>query len=357
MMNIAVDAMGGDHAPAEIVKGTVQAVAEYDVNVILVGDQEAIRRELAVCGATNNSRITVQHAEQEITMEDQPSVVVRGKRNSSIHEGLRLVKDGSADAFFSAGNTGAVMAVSKLILRTLDKIDRPAIGAVLPTAKGHTVLLDVGANVDCKPINFVHFAIMGSAYAKAVLGIKNPKVGLLSIGEEDVKGNEMTKSVFSMLKETPTINFIGNAEGKELFKGAFDVIVCDGFAGNVALKVSESVASYMSKLLKEELTRTWYTKLGALIAKSAFNRVRKRADYTEYGGAPLLGVKGITIIGHGSSNANAVKNAIRVARDMVEHQLNQHIEEDVAQAIGLLNVDKHSGFWNNIKDKIIPRTT
>ncbi|MGA1847495.1 phosphate acyltransferase PlsX [Deferribacter abyssi] len=350
-MQIVVDAMGGDHAPQEIVKGSVLAANEYNINIILVGDQVLIDQELKKIKDYPKEKISVIHAEEVITMDDLPSVAVRRKRKSSIHEGLKLVKKGEARAFFSAGNTGAVMACAKLILRPLEGVDRPAIGAVLPNAKGHSVILDIGANVDCKPLHYLQFAIMGSAYAKFVFEKENPTVGLLSIGEEDLKGNESTKNAFNMLKESPIINFIGNVEGKELYKGKSDVVVCDGFAGNIALKVSESAAWYIGKLLKEELTKNLFRKLGAFLLKPAFQALKKRADYTEYGGAPLLGVNGVCIIGHGSSNANAVKNGIRVAYELAEKKINLYIERNIQDSLKRLKVDKVESFWNNIKDK------
>lgn len=350
-MRIAVDAMGGDHAPHEIVKGAILAAKEYDIDIILIGDERLIKQELERSSNSDQSKIFLVHTEEFISMEDSPSLAVRRKRNSSIHIGLKMVKNGEASAFFSAGNTGAVMAASKLILRTLDGVDRPAIGAVIPNEISSTVMLDVGANVDCKPIHFLQFAIMGAAYAKFILDKEKPRVSLLSIGEEDVKGNEQTKSVFGLLKEFNGINFIGNIEGKEIFKGNTDVIVCDGFAGNVALKTIEATAAYIGKILKEELNRNIITKIGALISKSAFKQLRQRADYTEYGGAPLLGVNGISIIGHGGSNANAVKNGIRVAKELSERKVNKYIEENIRDSYNLLNIDKTDSFWENILGK------
>ncbi|WP_265820780.1 phosphate acyltransferase PlsX [Geovibrio ferrireducens] len=351
-MRIVVDAMGGDHAPEEIVKGAVAACNEYGADILLVGREELIKKELDSCGRFPSSKIEIDHAEDIVAMDDSPSMIVRGKRNSSIHTGLKHVKSGNADAFFSAGNTGAVMAVAIMVLRTLPGIDRPAIGAVLPNIKGHTVMLDVGANVDCKPLNYFQFAIMGSVYAQIVLGLSRPSIGLLSIGEEDVKGNETTKSVHTLLRSVGNaINFYGNVEGKDLFRGTTDVVVCDGFSGNVALKVAESAGWYISKMLKEEITSSFWAKAGALMARKALMRVKERADYTEYGGAPLLGVEGVCIIGHGSSNANAVKNGIRVAKELAEHDLNKVIQEKLAASIGVLEVDKDVSFLDNIIGK------
>ncbi len=350
-MRIAVDAMGGDHAPREIVAGAILAAKEYDIDILLVGDEKLIEQELKKSSTEISKNIFIYNAEESILMDESPSQAVRKKKKSSVHIGLRLVKNGEASAFFSAGNTGAVMAASKLILRTLEGVDRPAIATVFPNEKGNTVMLDVGANVDCKANHFLQFAIMGSAYAKFILKKENPRVSLLSIGEEDVKGNEVTKNVFNLLKKFNGINFIGNIEGKEIFKGDTDVIVCDGFAGNVALKTIEATASYIGKMLKEELMSSFRTKLGALLAKPAFDNLKNRSDYTEYGGAPLLGVNGISIIGHGSSNDNAVKNAIRVAKELSEKKVNKYIEENILNAYNLLDVDKTDSFWENIFGK------
>lgn len=339
-MVIAVDAMGGDNAPREIVAGVIAAVKAYDVKVILVGQAVVIREELDRQLPGGHPAITIEHAEQVVTMEDIPSQIVRGKRHSSIHVGLKLVKDGAASAFYSAGNTGAVMGTAILTLRTLEGIDRPAIAAALPSLTGRTVLLDVGANVDSKPENYLQFAIMGTAFAKSVLHLNNPRVGLLSIGEEDVKGNDVTKTVFSMLKECDALNFIGNVEAKELYKGKADVVVCDGFVGNIALKTSEAVASFVGAMLKEEIGRSLLGRAGALLMLPALKRLMKRANYEEYGGAPLLGVNGVCIIGHGSSSANAVKNAIRVTTEMVDHSMNQFIKDDINNSLELINSNK-----------------
>jgi glycerol-3-phosphate acyltransferase PlsX len=357
-MRIVVDAMGGDHAPAEVVKGAVAACREYGADILLVGRSGLIKRELDSCGRFPASKIEIDNADEVVSMEDSPSQILRGKRGSSIHGGLRHVKEGNAQAFFSAGNTGAVMAVAVMVLKTLQGVDRPAIGAVLPNIKGHSLMLDVGANVDCKPLHYLQFAIMGTAFAEIVLGIKKPSVGLLSIGEEDVKGNETTKSVHALLRGVDgVINFYGNVEGKDLFRGTTDIIVCDGFAGNVALKVSESAGWYVSKLIKEEIVSSVWAKIGALFARQALLRVKKRADYSEYGGAPLLGVDGVCIIGHGSSNQNAVKNGIRVAKELAEHDLNGLIQNRLADSMRVLEVDKGESFLDNIIGKFKKKPT
>ncbi|ADD69758.1 fatty acid/phospholipid synthesis protein PlsX [Denitrovibrio acetiphilus DSM 12809] len=358
-MKVVVDAMGGDNAPREIVKGAVAAVKQYGMQVILVGDEQEIRRELESCGGDKLKKIEVVHAEEKVEMDDSPSQILRTKRNSSIHQGLRLVKQGDGAAFFSAGNTGAVMACAKMILKTLPGIDRPAIAAVMPTVKGATVMCDVGANVDCKIENYVQFAIMASAYASLIMHKEKPSVGLMSVGEEDVKGNDITKNVFKFLSElgkSGVIDFYGNVEGKDVFKGTSDVIVVDGFAGNVALKVSESAGWYVSQMLKEELRSSLLTKIGAILLIPALKRIKKRADHSEYGGAPLLGVNGVCIIGHGSANETAVKYSVKMAHDLAVKHLNGLIAESIAESVKVLNVDKEDSFWNNIVEKFKRKT-
>jgi glycerol-3-phosphate acyltransferase PlsX len=335
-MKFAIDAMGGDNAPRQIIIGAIEGVKVYDVEIVLVGIESIVNKELETLLPKGDPRITVLHADEVVTMEDKPSQIIRGKRNSSMHIGLELVKSGEAAAFYSAGNTGAVMATAILKLRTLSGISRPAIAIALPSLKGHSVLIDVGANVDTKPDNYLQFAIMGSAYAKSILNLSSPKVGLLSIGEEDVKGNEITKTVFQLLKECKVINFIGNVEAKRLYRGEADVIVCDGFVGNVALKTSEAVASFVATILKNEIRNSFISKIGALLLMPALGRFKKRVDYEEYGGAPLLGVGGVCFIGHGSSGANAVKNAIRVAKDLVAKGVNKSIEIDVNNSLSVI---------------------
>ncbi len=331
-MKVVVDAMGGDYAPHEIVKGSVEAVKEFNTQLILVGDEQQVRHELDLIGPKAGHNIEIVHAEQVVSMDDLPSQIIRAKRNSSIHEGLRLVKQGDGASFYSAGNTGAVMAVAKMILKTLPGIDRPAIAAVMPTVKGHTVMCDVGANVDCKVENYIQFAIMASAYASIIMNKEKPTVGLMSVGEEDVKGNETTKMVFKQLSELSkqnVINFYGNVEGKDLFRGTSDVIVVDGFAGNVALKVSESAGWYISKMLKDEIRSSTLSKIGALFMIPALKRIKKKADHSSYGGAPLLGVNGVCIIGHGSSNSIAAKYSIKMAHELAVKNLNDQIEKTI----------------------------
>lgn len=335
-MIITVDAMGGDYAPKEVVKGAVRAVSQLSgINVVLVGDKSAIEKELKNINELNNSKISILHAEESVGMDEHPSDIVRGKRKSSMHEGLKLVRDGKASAFFTAGNSGAAMAVAMVTLGLLEGVSRPAIGAVLPASSpnGHFFMLDVGANVDCRPEHLLTFAIMGSAYAKRVLKIAEPTVGLLSNGEEEGKGDMLTKSTYPMLKHYEGINFIGNVEAKALFRGEADVVVCDGFAGNIAIKASQSVATYMFNTLKKEIQSSLLCKIGAFLTRRAFINVRNQADSSQYGGAPLLGVKGVCVIGHGSSNEIAVANGIRVAKETFIGKMNEAITDDVKNAL------------------------
>jgi glycerol-3-phosphate acyltransferase PlsX len=327
---IAVDAMGGDHAPHEIVKGVLLAAAEYPIDVTLVGREDVVRAKLTeLAGAKTPPNISVVHAAEVVEMDDNALAPIRKKRNSSIRICANLVRDGEADAMVSAGHTGACMTSAYMVLGTIEGVSRPALAAILPSLNGHTVVLDVGANVDTKPAHLREFAVMGHFYAQMILGIEHPRVGLLSIGEEEGKGNELTKETFRVLKETG-LNFMGNAEGRDIYNGNADVVVCDGFIGNVVLKASESLGEFVSKTLRAEVTRTTIRKIGALLTKGAFDDLKKRMDYSEYGGAPLLGVKGGCIVCHGRSNAKAIKNAIRVARDFAVNHIDEKIQERVA---------------------------
>jgi glycerol-3-phosphate acyltransferase PlsX len=327
---IALDAMGSDRAPKPEVEGAIQAVRHYDVRVLLVGREATIRAELDRHPAAAGLPLEVVPATEVITMDDKVALAVRAKRDSSMRVGLRLVRDGRAAGFVTAGNTGAAMATAKVVLGTLPGVDRPALAAVFPTAPGTAaILLDVGANVDCKPENLEQFAVMGEIYFRSIFGTRRPRVGLLSIGEEDSKGNDLTREAFQLLKRLP-MYFIGNVEGRDLYSGQVDVIVADGFVGNVALKISEGVASLVRQTLKESLKATITRQVGALLSRSAFADFKKRLDHTEYGGAPLLGLKGVCIITHGSSNANAIKNAIRVASEFAERRINDKIAKELA---------------------------
>jgi glycerol-3-phosphate acyltransferase PlsX len=329
MITIALDAMGGDNAPQAEVEGAVQAARELGVKVLLVGQQDVLRRELARHPARGLA-LEIVHASEVIAMDESPTQAVRKKRDSSVHGTARLVKGGQAQGMVSAGNTGAVMATAYFLLGTLPSVDRPALAAPFPTSRGGvSVMLDVGANVDSKPAHLEQFAVMGEVYYRTIFGTRRPRVAILSIGEEEVKGNELTKETFTRLKQMH-LNFTGNVEGRDVFAGAADVIVCDGFIGNVALKISEGLVEHMIKMLKQGLGSTWTTQVGALLARGAFKDLKKKLDYSEYGGAPLLGVKGIAIIGHGRSNANAVKNAIRVAAELTRARVNEKIEEELS---------------------------
>jgi glycerol-3-phosphate acyltransferase PlsX len=329
MITIALDAMGGDNAPRAEVEGAVLAARELDVRVVLVGIEATVRQELARHRA-KGLPIDVANATEVIAMTDSPSQAFRRKKDSSVHVAARLVRDGKADGLVSAGNTGAVMTTVRFILGTLAAVDRPALAAPFPTSKGTvTVIIDVGANVDSKPEQMEQFAVMGEIYYRAIFGTKRPRVALLSIGEEEMKGNELTREAANLLKQT-TLNFTGNVEGRDVFNGDVDVIVCDGFIGNVALKISEGVVLHITGLLKTALTSSLSAKAGYVLARKAFKEFRKKIDYSEYGGAPLLGVRGTAVIGHGSSNPNAIKNAIRVAAELCRSRVNEKIDRELA---------------------------
>lgn len=323
-MKIVVDAMGGDYGPAVVVEGAVAAAREYGTAVALVGDKSAIEREIARLGASGLP-LTLHHASQVVGMGESPSQALRRKRDSSLRVAAELVKDGEAAAFVSAGNTGAAMAIGMFVLGVLPGVDRPAIAVVLPSLTGYTVLIDAGANVDPKPRQLVQFAVMGHVYARDILGKPKPRVGLLSIGQEEGKGTDLTREAYEELRVS-SLNFIGNVEGRDIYNGNCDVVVTDGFTGNVALKISESLAETLAVMIRQELTRDLPSKVGALLSKPAFARVRKRVDYTEMGGAPLLGINGASIICHGASPAKAIKNAIRVATEWVQLNVNDHIK-------------------------------
>lgn len=329
-MRVALDAMGGDYAPAAVVEGAVLAAREYGIEVALVGLEDAIRAQL-IRHNTRGLKLPIVPASETIEMYDHPVQAVRQKKDSSIVVGIRLVKDGEAAAFVSAGNTGACMAAAFFGLGRIPGIERPALATVFPTLRGKCVLVDVGANADCRPEHLLQFALMGSVYMERIFGVERPRVALLSIGEEETKGNQLVIEAHRLLANAP-LNFVGNVEGKDIPAGTADVVVCDGFVGNVVLKFGEGVAATLRAIMAEELTRTWWQKLAALALRSAFRRMYKRMDYAEYGGAPLLGVQGVVIVAHGRSNARAIKNALRVAKQAVEQGLVEHIREGVAPA-------------------------
>ncbi len=331
MLTIAVDAMGGDKAPVPEVEGAIRAAREYGHRVLLVGDAKTVERELKAHDNVASLPIEVVHASERITMDDHAAKAARAKKDSSMHVCARLAADGKADGFLSAGNTGACMAIAKMIFGKVPGVDRPALTGVFPTHKGTpVVVIDVGANVDCEPAMLKQFGLMGEIYSRLVLRIERPRVGLLSIGEEEHKGNTLTRDATPLLKAL-SLNFIGNVEGRDLFSGRADVIVCDGFVGNVALKVSEGLSEMIRGMLREALAETVTRKIGYALSRSAYKDFKKRIDYAEYGGAPLLGLKGVCIICHGRSDSNAIKNAIRVAADFASSNMNQRIEEELRE--------------------------
>ena len=337
-MRIAVDAMGGDNAPDAVVEGAVLAARYYEIEVLLVGQQEVVREHLRKHDL-GKGKIEVIPASQVVLMHESPTDAVRRKKDSSIAVVVRLLKSGDADAMVSAGNTAAVLATTRVFLGKLKGVSRPAIVALMPNTVDATVLLDVGANAGgCGPEHLVQFATMGEVYARDVMGKSKPRVGLLSVGEEESKGSAVTLDAFPLLMNS-SINFLGNVEGKDIVNGTADVVVCDGFVGNALLKFAEGISEMIFDLMKEELLKSKMTKLGLLLAGPGLRNFRKRVDYAEYGGAPLLGIRGACIIGHGKSNAYAIKNAVRAASEFVSHKVNEHIEERLE--IQALKLKKH----------------
>jgi glycerol-3-phosphate acyltransferase PlsX len=326
-MKIVLDAMGGDHAPPVAVEGGVWAAREYGIEVILVGREEDVRRELARHD-TSGLSLPIVHASQVIEMEEHPAAAVKAKKDSSMMVGMDLIKRGEADAFVSAGNSGGVMAAALFRLGRIRGIKRPALSTVYPTTPGLCFMLDVGANTDCKPEYLLQFAYMGVAYAERVLRIANPRVGIVSNGEEETKGNILVQEAHQLLKKSG-LNFIGNVEGKDIPAGMADVVVTDGFTGNVIGKLSEGLAESLLSVIKEEIKKNPLATVGALLSKPAFDKVKKRLDYAEFGGAPLLGVDGVVIVAHGRSNAKAIKNAVRVAKQAVEGEMLAAIKEGI----------------------------
>jgi glycerol-3-phosphate acyltransferase PlsX len=323
-MKIAVDAMGGDFGPAVVVEGAVAACRELGLASVLVGDKAAIERELQRLRAADLP-VAVQHASQVVGMAESASQALRRKRDSSLRVAAELVKAGECQALVSAGTTGAAMAIGMFVLGVLPGVDRPAIAAALPSLGGYTVLLDAGANVDPKPRHLFQWAVMGHVYSRDIIGRDNPRVGLLSVGEEEGKGTDLTREAFEELKGS-SLNFVGNVEGREVYNGRCDVVVTDGFTGNVCLKISESLADMLTAMLREELERDVVSMAGAALSRRAFARLKRRVDYTEWGGAPLLGVNGASIVCHGASPVKAIKNGVRVAAEWVRADVNAHIK-------------------------------
>lgn len=328
-MKIAVDAMGGDHAPENVIGGVKMALAEYAYidKLILTGDETIVKQELDRQGVPTK-RIEILHTTEIVEMCESPAKAVRRKKDSSISRAVDLVKEGLADAIVSAGNTGAAVTAATLKLRTLPGVERAGIASSIPNEYGTCNIMDAGANIDAKAIHLLQYGIMGAVYAEHVLGVRNPAVGLMSVGTEEAKGTDFTREVYALLKNSH-LNFIGNVEGHDLFETKLDVVVCDGFVGNVVLKSCEATAKAMFKWLKAEIMANPVRKLGAMLAKSAFKSVMARGSYESYGGSPLLGTNGICIIAHGSSSALAMKNAIRVGAEAVNHRVNPHIVEQI----------------------------
>ena len=330
-MKIAIDAMGGDHGPAPVVDGAIQALKKLDIELVLVGEQDQIQEELGRTQCTD-TRVTIRHATQTVGMHESPTQVARKKRDSSIWVATNMVKSGEADAVVSAGNTGATMVSAFFLLGAIKGVERPAICATLPTLEGTAIMLDVGATVDCTARQLYQFGIMGHEYGKHLLGKTKPRVALLSIGEEDTKGNEVTKEALRLLRESP-LNFIGNLEGRDVYRGSADVIVCDGFLGNVSLKISEGLADAMKKMLMREVMASWMGRLSLPFITGPLMRLKRRTDYAEFGGAPLLGVNGISMICHGRSSAKAIKNAIFRAEALATGRLIELIQRDIAESL------------------------
>lgn len=331
-MKIAVDAMGGDFAPEKIVKGAAKAARRFGCEIVLVGDEEKIKRILTKENRQNDKQIQIVNTTQIIQMNEHPAEAVRSKKDASVVVATRLVKEGECDAVLSAGSTGAAVTAAQLILRRIKGIARPTIATPIPTREGVTLLLDSGANVDSKPEHLVQSAVMGSIYSELVFGVRKPRVGLLNIGEEDTKGNEQAQLTYPLLRDNPSINFTGNAEGRDIPKGDFDVVVCDGFVGNVVLKFAEGLAKVLFRMVKDAIKNGGLlARLGALLIIPPLRKLGKRLDVSEYGGAPLLGVNGCVIISHGSSNEKAICNAIGVANEFVKNNVLQRISDTLAK--------------------------
>lgn len=350
-MQIALDAMGGEQAPHATVEGAVMAARNRGTRIILVGDEEHVYKELEKHD-TSGLSLSVYHAPNVIGMHESPALAVRQNRDSSIKVALGLVKEGEADAVVSAGNSGAAMAFAMFVLKKLEGVERPAIATLHPTPTGATILVDAGGNVDCKPVHLIQFAIMGSVYAKLLLGKESPRVGLLSNGAEEGKGNELTRESHAILKRTG-LNYTGYVEGRDIYNGNADVVVCDGFVGNVALKISEGLADAIGTILRDEIEKSLRAKLGYLLIKGAFANLEKRVDYSEYGGAPLLGINGICLISHGSSSAKAIMNAVLLGVKLAERGFNQLLERELGERRELLKVGHVTKILDQIKGKII----
>ena len=350
MPKIAIDAMGGDHAPQAVIEGALLAARDLGVEIVLVGDREAVERDLAKHHGA--PKFTIIAASEVVPMHESPSLALR-RKDSSMKVGFDLMKRGEVDAVVSAGNSGAMMALGMLVTGTLSQVARPAILVVVPSSGAGTVIIDAGANVDCKPRHLAQFGLMGSIYAERILGVDKPRIGVLSNGEEAGKGNDLTRAASEQLAAT-SLNFIGYVEGRDIFNGKVDVVVCDGFTGNVALKTMEGVASFAGAVLKGAFQKNLSTRLGYVLSRSSLNEAYRRLDYAEYGGAPLIGLDGVAIIAHGGSNPLAIKNAIRAAREAVDQQINRHIADALGETDGVAG--KKEGLprklWERFKSKI-----
>lgn len=325
LATVAVDAMGGDNAPSVVIEGAVAAARRWEIPIILVGDTPVIEAELAKYDC-KDLQLSVVHASEVVGMHDSASDAVRKKKNSSIRVAFDLVKNGEAHAVVSAGHSGATMAAGMFVLKRIPGIDRPALATIFPNQIDQTLVLDVGGNVDCKPYHLEQFALMGEVYARRLMGKKSPRVGVLSNGEEEGKGNDLTREAHKALVNAP-YNYIGYVEGRDIFNGSVDVVVCDGFVGNVLLKVAEGLADTIGKMLKHEIKQSFVAQIGYLLSRGAFDKFKKRIDYSEYGGAPLLGIQGVGMVCHGGSNAKAIMNAIRMADEAVKQRVNEKLAE------------------------------
>jgi phosphate acyltransferase len=348
MPRVAVDAMGGDRAPQVVVEGALLAAQELGVDVVLVGQKEAVEQELACHGRAN--QLEIVPAAQVIAMHESPAAALR-KKESSIRVAFEMMKRGEVDAVVSAGNSGAMMATGMFVMGTLAQVARPAILVVVPSLKHGTVIIDAGANVDCKPRHLVQFGVMGSIYAERILALPNPRVGVLSNGEEDTKGNDLTRAASEQLASA-SLNYIGYVEGRDIFNGAVDVVVCDGFTGNIALKTMEGIAGFAGEVLKAAFEKNLRSRLGYVMSRQSLKEAYRRLDYAEYGGAPLIGLAGVAIVAHGGSNPRAIKNAIRAARDELQQDVNRHISEVLGDAEAVLKDELPQTFWQRLKSKI-----
>ena len=340
-MKIAVDAMGGDFAPAAVVEGSVQAARDLTLPIILVGDRERIEAELKKHGYAGRN-ISIKHASEVIGMAESPTQAVRKKKDSSLKVCFELVRSGEAGAVVTAGNSGAAMAAGIFLFKRIKGVERPAIAVSVPTMKSPVVLLDVGGNVDCKPCHLLQFAVMGGVYARYALKKDNPRIGLLSNGEEEAKGNDLTRETHALIKKT-ALNYVGYVEGRDIYRGEVDVVVTDGFVGNVVLKLSEGLVEAVTTMLKEEIMASMPSKIGYMLAKGAFQKLKKKVDYAEYGGAPLLGIDGVCIISHGRSSPKAIKNAILRANECARSRVNDHVLEEIQKVRDIVRPNREDG--------------